>query len=65
MCGGHLIDTIINFGDNLEEDIMERAEKQAQKADLIISLGSTMAVSSPDIQHPYQVLCKIYAYWII
>ena len=44
-CGGYLLDTIINFGDDLEEDILERAENHAAKTDLVISLGSTMSVS--------------------
>ncbi|KAL5258575.1 hypothetical protein ACHWQZ_G009147 [Mnemiopsis leidyi] len=44
-CGGYLLDTIINFGDDLEEDILERAEKHAAKTDLVISLGSTMSVT--------------------
>ena len=38
------MDTIINFGDDLEWDILEKAEENAEKTDLIISLGTTMAV---------------------
>ena len=37
-------DSIINFGDNLEESIIKVAEKQAQEADLILSLGTTMQI---------------------
>lgn len=44
-CNGHLKDTIINFGDNLEEDIISQAEQQAGKSDLCLSLGTTMRVT--------------------
>lgn len=44
-CNGFLKDSIINFGDNLEEDILTAAEEQAKQADLIISLGTTMRVT--------------------
>lgn len=44
-CRGWLKDSIINFGDMLEDDIVARAEKEAKAADLMIGLGSTMAVT--------------------
>lgn len=44
-CRGHLIDSIINFRDNLEEGILQNSERISQKADLILSLGTTMQVT--------------------
>ena len=44
-CGGYLKDSIINFGDDLEEAILSRAEENAGKADIMLSLGSTMQVT--------------------
>ena len=44
-CRGFLKDSIINFGDDLEEGILTRAEEHAEKADVMISLGSTMQVT--------------------
>ena len=44
-CNGHLKDSIINFGDDLEEDIYKKAESEASQSDLIISLGTTMTVT--------------------
>lgn len=44
-CTGYLKDSIINFGDDLEESILSRAELEAGKADLMLSLGSTMQVT--------------------
>ena len=44
-CGGFLKDTIINFGDMLQENILSGAEEQAKKNDLCLSLGSTMQVN--------------------
>ena len=43
-CRGYLKDTIINFGDLLEEQILTRAETEAKKTDFCLSLGSTMQV---------------------
>ena len=45
MCGGHLNDSIINFRDNLEEDILNQAIENAKKCDLMLSLGTTMTVT--------------------
>ena len=44
-CKGHLKDSIINFGDNLEDPILSNAEMHAKKADLCLSLGTTMQVT--------------------
>lgn len=44
-CSGYLKDSIINFGDNLEEEILTCAESNASQADLILSLGTTMQVT--------------------
>ena len=44
-CNGYLKDSIINFGDDLEESILTRAEQEAGKADVMLSLGSTMQVT--------------------
>lgn len=44
-CGGYLKDSIINFGDDLEEAILCRAEEHAGIADVMLSLGSTMQVT--------------------
>ena len=44
-CRGHLKDSIINFGDDLEEAILRRAEEEASKSDLCLSLGTTMQVT--------------------
>ena len=44
-CKGYLKDSIINFRDNLEEDILTNAEMHAKKADLCLSFGTTMQVT--------------------
>ena len=44
-CSGYLKDSIINFGDDLEEAILTRAEQHAERADVMLSLGSTMQVT--------------------
>eukprot|EP00736_Rhodelphis_marinus_P014018 Rmarinus@m.8334 len=44
-CGGQLMDTIINFGDNLEESILDRATENATQCDVMLSLGTTMSVT--------------------
>lgn len=44
-CGGYLMNTIINFGDYLEGPVLDSAEKNAQNADLVLCLGSTLRVS--------------------
>ncbi|XP_046327933.2 NAD-dependent protein deacetylase Sirt6-like [Haliotis rufescens] len=44
-CKGHLKDSIINFGDLLEEDILDRAKHHAECSDLMLCLGSTLMVT--------------------
>lgn len=44
-CSGYLKDSIINFGDLLEETILETATQHAKRSDLCLSLGSTMCVT--------------------
>ncbi|EFC37587.1 silent information regulator family protein [Naegleria gruberi] len=44
-CGHELEDSIINFGENLPEDQLDRAELNAKKADLAIVLGTSLRVS--------------------
>ncbi len=44
-CKGFLKDSIINFGDDLEESILSQAEENADKADLCLSFGTTMQVT--------------------
>ncbi|KAI0533776.1 NAD-dependent deacetylase sirtuin-7 [Xylaria digitata] len=45
ICGGILLDTIINFGENLFEEPLRLARKHAAKADLCLVLGSSLTVS--------------------
>ncbi|OWF39003.1 NAD-dependent protein deacetylase sirtuin-6-like [Mizuhopecten yessoensis] len=44
-CKGYLMNTIINFGDNLEEHVLSSAIHNAEKADMVLTLGSTLKVS--------------------
>lgn len=39
------MNTIINFGDYLESDILDRAEENSKKADIFVCLGTTLMVS--------------------
>jgi len=43
-CGKPLKDTVISFGDGLEECVLGPAFKHAQRADACLSLGSTMSI---------------------
>ena len=43
-CGGALHDSIINFGEYLPEDHLERARSHAKKADLCLALGSSLTI---------------------
>lgn len=43
-CGGALHDSIINFGEYLPEDHLERARFHAKKADLCLALGSSLTI---------------------
>ncbi|GFN87656.1 NAD-dependent protein deacetylase sirt6-like [Plakobranchus ocellatus] len=44
-CQGFLMNTIINFGDRLESDVLDRAEAQATMSDSVLARGSTLTVS--------------------
>ncbi len=43
-CGGFLKPATISFGQNLRSEDLERAERFARNADLVIALGSTLSV---------------------
>lgn len=43
-CGGPLHDTVISFGDGLEECVLRPAFAHARRADACLSLGSTMSI---------------------
>lgn len=45
LCGGVLLDSIINFGESLPEDALQLAFDHANKADLCLVLGSSLTVS--------------------
>ncbi|XP_046544663.1 NAD-dependent protein deacetylase Sirt6-like [Haliotis rubra] len=44
-CKGYLNDSIINFGDHLEDDILDRAMHHSEQSDLMLCLGSTLTVT--------------------
>ena len=50
-CGGKLKDTIINFGENLKEDILEKGYALHGMSDLVVAMGSSMRVN-PACQMP-------------
>lgn len=43
-CGGFLKPATISFGQSLEPQTLQRAERAAMQADLVVSLGSTLSV---------------------
>jgi NAD-dependent deacetylase len=43
-CGGFLKPATISFGQSLDPDVLQRAEKAARQADLVVALGSTLSV---------------------
>eukprot|EP01138_Halocafeteria_seosinensis_P001407 gb/GECG01001443.1/.p1 GENE.gb/GECG01001443.1/~~gb/GECG01001443.1/.p1 ORF type:complete len:358 (+),score=31.43 gb/GECG01001443.1/:1-1074(+) len=43
-CGSELHDSIVNFGENLPEDDIERAIRESKNADLCIVLGTSLKV---------------------
>jgi NAD-dependent deacetylase len=43
-CGGYLKPATISFGQNLRNEDLERAERAAKAADLVVALGSTLSV---------------------
>ncbi|KAI1813653.1 NAD-dependent deacetylase sirtuin-7 [Poronia punctata] len=44
LCGGVLLDTIINFGEGLNPETLQQAFTKAKKADLCLVLGSSLTV---------------------
>ena len=44
-CGGDLKDTIINFGENLNQTILENGFVNGAKSDLVLCMGSSMRVT--------------------
>jgi NAD-dependent SIR2 family protein deacetylase len=44
-CNGDLYDTIINFGENLKEEVLDMAYAHGQEADLMLALGSSLRVN--------------------
>merc|ERR1711862_705592 len=44
-CKGDLKDTIINFGENLREDILDTGYAHGSEADLMVCVGSSMRVN--------------------
>ena len=44
-CGGDLVDTIVNFGENLPDHEIDVAFAHAEKADLALALGSSLTVT--------------------
>lgn len=43
-CRGDLKDTIINFNENLDPEILERGELNGQSADLMLAMGSSLRI---------------------
>jgi NAD-dependent deacetylase len=43
-CGGFLKPATISFGQNLRNEVLERAQEFARQADLVVALGSTLSV---------------------
>ncbi|KUJ14051.1 DHS-like NAD/FAD-binding domain-containing protein [Mollisia scopiformis] len=43
-CGGVLLDSIVNFGDFLPVEVLERARSNAKRADLCLVLGSSLTI---------------------
>jgi NAD-dependent SIR2 family protein deacetylase len=44
-CDGRLIDSIINFGENLPEDELTKSFNESEIADLCIAMGSSLTVT--------------------
>ena len=50
-CKGELTDTIINFGENLREDILDTGYAHGVESDLMVCVGSSMRVNPCLNQH--------------
>lgn len=44
-CGGDLYDSVINFGENLKEEVLNGGWEDGTNADLMLSLGSSLRVT--------------------
>lgn len=44
-CNGNLYDSIINFGEDLNDNVWNKAQQNSDKADLMLSLGSSLRVT--------------------
>lgn len=55
LCGGVLVDSIVNFGEDLPEDTLKTAFENADKADLCLVLGSSLTVT-PACKVPEKVV---------
>jgi len=54
---GKLYDTVVAFGENLDQTILGNAEQNTKKADLCISMGSSLLVS-PARDMPFEIGIK-------
>ena len=54
-CGGALKDTIINFGENLSQPILEKGFAECARSDLCVAMGSSMRVN-PACAMPLETL---------
>lgn len=52
-CRGELCDNIINFGENLDAEVIRAGFRHGRKADLCLSMGSSLRVT-PAAQIPYE-----------
>merc|ERR1711943_38653 len=41
-CNGNLCDSILNFGEYYDEDLLDKAEKTGRRADVMLCLGSSL-----------------------
>lgn len=44
-CGGELIDTIVNFGENLDSEVLEKTSENTNRSDLCLAMGSSLRVN--------------------
>lgn len=54
-CSGYLMDSIINFGENLPEKELSKAVEHSKKSDLALVLGTSMRVQ-PACELPHKVV---------
>lgn len=46
-CGGNLCDSILNFGEYYDEDLLDKAETMGRLADVMLCIGSSLRVGTP------------------